>query len=229
MENRQMTKEQLTRAAIIRWVAFMLVMGLILFGIAGSIAYWQAWIYLGILGGLSFLVGIYLIKNDPALLERRMHMKEREAVQKKIIFSSFLYIGFLFILPALNFRFGWTLTPVWAVLIGDILIVFGYSIFYRVLRENSYASRVIEVEHGQKVIDSGPYARIRHPMYTGVILIYAFTPLALGCWWLVLPALSIIPILAVRIRNEEQVLLRDLPGYGDYLKKVKYRLVPQVW
>ena len=132
-------------------------------------------------------------------------------------------------LPALNFRFGWSVTPVWAVIAGDIIIVLGFWIFYRVLRENSFASRVIEVEQGQKVIDSGPYAQVRHPMYLGVTLIYAFTPLALGFWWMVLPALSIIPILAVRIRNEEEVLARDLPGYGEYLQKVKYRLLPGVW
>jgi len=229
MEPKPMTRAELTKIAIVRLAGFFLVMGLILFGTAGSLAYWQAWIYLLILGGLALLVGIYLIRNDPALLERRMRMKEREAVQKKIVFSSFLYIGLLFVLPALNFRFGWSVTPVWAVIAGDIFILFGYWIFYRVLRENSYASRLIEVEQGQRVIESGPYASVRHPMYQGVILIYAFTPLALGCWWMVLPALSIIPILAVRIRNEEEVLARDLPGYSEYLTKVKYRLLPGVW
>jgi len=229
MESKHMSRKQLVLAALARLVGFFLVMGLILFGTAGSLQYWQAWIYLLMLGGLATLVGIYLIRNDPALFERRMRMKERETVQKKIILSSFLYIGLLFILPALNFRFGWTITPVWAVIFGDILIAIGYWVFYRVLRENSFASRVIEVEQGQNVIDSGPYASVRHPMYQGVILIYAFTPLALGCWWMVLPALSIVPILAIRLRNEEEVLSRDLPGYEMYLQKVKYRLVPGVW
>jgi protein-S-isoprenylcysteine O-methyltransferase Ste14 len=229
MENQHMSRKQLVLAGLARLAGFFIVMGLILFGIAGSLQFWQAWIYLLMLGGLATLVGIYLIRNDPALFERRMRGKEREAVQRKIVFSSSLYIGMLFILPALNFRFGWTVTPVWAVILGDILIVIGYWIFYRVLRENSYASRVIEVEQGQKVIDSGPYASVRHPMYLGVILIYAFTPLALGCWWMVLPALSIIPILAARMRNEEMVLARDLPGYSEYLQKVKYRLLPGVW
>jgi protein-S-isoprenylcysteine O-methyltransferase Ste14 len=229
MESTHMSQKQLVLAALVRLAGFFLVMGLILFGTAGSLQYWQAWIYLITLGGLVTVTGVYLIRNDPALFERRMRMKERESVQKKIIFSSFLYIGLLFILPALNFRFEWTITPVWVVILGDILIAIGYSIFHRVLRENSFASRVIEVEQGQKVIDSGPYASVRHPMYQGVILIYAFTPLALGCWWMVLPALSIIPILAARIRNEEMVLARDLPGYTEYLEKVKYRLLPGVW
>lgn len=229
MESTHMSRKQLVLAALARLVGFFIVMGLILFGTAGSLYYWQAWIYLLTLGGLVTVTGVYLIRNDPALFERRMRMKERETVQKKIILSSFLYIGLLFILPALNFRFGWTVTPVWVVILGDILIAIGYRGFYLVLRENSFASRVIEVEQGQKVISSGPYAKVRHPMYQGVILIYAFTPLALGCWWMVLPALSIIPILAIRIRNEEEVLARDLPGYDAYLQKVKYRLMPRVW
>jgi protein-S-isoprenylcysteine O-methyltransferase Ste14 len=229
MENRHMTKKQLIRAALVRLASFMLVMGLLLFGIAGSFQYWQAWLYLGLLVGLVTLTGAYLLRNDPALLERRMRMREREEVQKKIVFSSFFYIGLLFIVPALNFRFGWSVTPVWAVFLGDVLIAIGYWVFYLTLRENSYASRIIEVAKEQKVIDTGPYASIRHPMYLGVILIYSFTPLALGCWWMVLPALTIVPILAIRLRNEEQVLARDLPGYGEYLRKVKYRLVPGVW
>jgi protein-S-isoprenylcysteine O-methyltransferase Ste14 len=229
MENRQMTQKQLLRAALARLAGFFLVMGLLLFGTAGSFQYWQAWLYLGLLGGLVILTGAYLLRNDPALLERRMRMKEREAVQKKIVISSFFYIGLLFIVPALNFRFGWSVTPVWAVILGDVIIAIGYWVFYLVLRENSYASRIIEVAKEQKVINTGPYASVRHPMYLGVILIYAFTPLALGCWWMVLPALSIIPILAVRMRNEEAVLARDLPGYSDYLAKVKYRLLPAVW
>ena len=180
MENRHMTKKQLAKAAISRMVGFFIVMGLILFGIAGSLAYWQAWIYLLLLGGLTTLMGIYLIQNDPALFERRMRMRERETVQKKIIFSSFLYISFLFILPALNFRFGWSTTPVWAVIMGDLIIMLGYGIFYRVMRENSFASRVIEVEQGQKVIDSGPYARVRHPMYVSCDLDLCLHPPGAG-------------------------------------------------
>jgi protein-S-isoprenylcysteine O-methyltransferase Ste14 len=229
MENRHLTNKQLVRAAITRLVGFILVMGLILFGTAGSFAYWQAWIYIVLLSVLVLWTGVYLIRNDPALLERRMRMKEKQAVQKKVVLLSFIYIGLLFVLPGLNFRFGWSVTPIWAVIAGDLVIVLGYLLLHRVLVTNSFASRVIEVEQGQRVIDSGPYARIRHPMYTSVILVYLATPVALGFWWMVLPGLVIIPMLAVRIRNEEQVLARDLPGYDEYLKKVKNRLVPGVW
>jgi protein-S-isoprenylcysteine O-methyltransferase Ste14 len=229
MENRQMTKEQLARAAILRLLGFILVMGLLLFGSAGSFYYWQAWVFLILLGGLAFFTGLYLIRNDPVLLERRMRYKERQVVQKNVVLSGFVYIGLLFILPGLNYRFGWSETPVWAVILADIIIAIGYLLLYRVLRENSYASRVIEVADGQKVISSGPYAHVRHPMYLSVILIYLATPVALGFWWVTLPGLAIIPLLATRMRNEEAILSNDLPGYGDYLKKVKYRLVPRVW
>lgn len=229
MESKTMASAALTRAVIARLVGFIVVMGLILFGTAGSFAYWQAWIYIVLLSVLVLWTGVYLIRNDPALLERRMRMKEKQAVQKKVVLLSFIYIGLLFVLPGLNFRFGWSVTPVWAVIAGDLVIVLGYLLLHRVLVTNSFASRVIEVEQGQRVIDSGPYARIRHPMYTSVILVYLATPVALGFWWMVLPGLVIIPMLAVRIRNEEEVLTRDLPGYSDYLAKVKYRLVPGVW
>jgi protein-S-isoprenylcysteine O-methyltransferase Ste14 len=229
MEGKSMTRSQITRAVIARLAGFILVMGLILFGTAGSFAYWQAWIYIALLSILVLWTGIYLIRNDPALLERRMRMKEKQAVQKNVVLLSFIYIGLLFVLPGLNFRFGWSVTPVWAVAAGDVVIVVGYLLLHRVLKENTFASRVIEVEQGQKVIDSGPYARIRHPMYTSVITVYLATPVALGFWWMILPGLVIIPMLAVRIRNEEEVLSRDLPGYEAYLQKVKYRLMPGVW
>jgi len=229
MENRQMTKKQLARAAILRLLGFILVMGLLLFGSAGSFYYWQAWVFLILLGGLAFFTGLYLIRNDPVLLERRMRYKERQVVQKNVVLTGFVYIGLLFILPGLNYRFGWSETPLWAVILADIIIAIGYMLLYRVLRENSYASRVIEVAEGQKVISSGPYAHVRHPMYLSVILIYLATPVALGFWWVTLPGLAIIPLLATRMRNEEAVLSNDLPGYSDYLKKVKYRLVPRVW
>jgi protein-S-isoprenylcysteine O-methyltransferase Ste14 len=229
MENRQMTKKQLARAAILRLLGFIFVMGLLLFGSAGSFYYWQAWVFLILLGGLAFFTGLYLIRNDPVLLERRMRYKERQVVQKNVVLTGFVYIGLLFILPGLNYRFGWSETPLWAVILADIIIAIGYMLLYRVLRENSYASRVIEVAEGQKVISSGPYAHVRHPMYLSVILIYLATPVALGFWWVTLPGLAIIPLLATRMRNEEAVLSNDLPGYSDYLKKVKYRLVPRVW
>lgn len=229
MEGTHLTQAQLIRISIVRIGGFIFLMGLILFGSVGSFAYWQAWIYILLWLGVAALTAVYLIRNDPALLERRMRMKERQTVQKKVILSSLSFIVIFFILPGLNYRFGWSVTPLWAVIAANLTIILGYWLISLVFMENSFASRVIEVEQGQKVIDTGPYARVRHPMYSGVILIYLATPVALGFWWMVLPGLVIFPILAVRIRNEEETLARELPGYREYLERVRYRLLPGVW
>ena len=156
-------------------------------------------------------------------------MREREKAQKRIISFSWLWFLLAFLLPGLDHRFGWSNVPVGVVLLAGLLVLLGYGLVFWVFRANSYASRVIEVAQGQQVIDSGPYAIIRHPMYIGSIVLYIFSPLALGSWWAMIPALPIIPILVLRILNEEKLLVKDLPGYEAYLKKVKYRMLPGVW
>jgi protein-S-isoprenylcysteine O-methyltransferase Ste14 len=175
------------------------------------------------------LVLIYLLKNDPGLLERRMKMREREAEQKLIVKLSYFHFLLAFLLPGFDKRFGWSNVPAGAVVIADILVLLGYGTFFLVLRENRYASRIIEVEQGQKVISSGPYAMVRHPMYLGLLLLYIFSPLALGSYWAMIPAILIIPIIVARIRNEESVLARDLGGYQEYMQKIRYRLIPGIW
>jgi protein-S-isoprenylcysteine O-methyltransferase Ste14 len=143
---------------------------------------------------------------------------------------STLWFGLGYLIPGLDRRFGWSHVPAWLVVTSLILVLAGYIMIFFVFRENSYASRVVEVEKGQKVIDTGPYAVVRHPMYTAFIILTAFTPLALGSYWAVLPMWMIIPILTVlRIPNEEEVLKRALPGYAEYMQKVKYRLLPGIW
>ncbi len=134
MEGKRMMRRQIIRTSIVRVAGFISLMGLILFGTAGSFAYWQAWIYIALLSVLVLWTGVYLIRNDPSLLERRMRMKEKQAVQKKVVLLSFIYIGLLFVLPGLNFRFGWSITPVWAVIAGDAVIVLGYLLLHRVLK-----------------------------------------------------------------------------------------------
>jgi protein-S-isoprenylcysteine O-methyltransferase Ste14 len=191
--------------------------------------YWQAWLYLLILYIPMFFVLYYLLKNDPALLQRRMRMREKESVQRRIIVLSLVYFLVAFTLPGLDVRFGWSNVPAWVSLVADVLVFIGYMTFVWVLTINSYLSRVVEVEAGQKVVSSGPYAIVRHPMYAGISLMYIATPVALGSFWALIPAVFIVPILVVRLRNEEQVLLRDLPGYAEYTRKVKYRLVPGIW
>jgi len=196
---------------------------------AGKWDYWQGWLYLLILYIPMFFVLYYLLKNDPALLQRRMRMREKESVQRRIIVLSLVYFLVAFTLPGLDVRFGWSNVPSWVSLVADVLVLTGYMTFVWVLTINSYLSRVVEVEAGQKVVTAGPYAIVRHPMYAGISLMYIASPVALGSFWALIPAVFIVPILVARLRNEEQVLRRDLPGYAEYTQKVKYRLLPGIW
>ena len=206
-----------------------ILVGLFLFVPAGSLYYWQAWIYCGVIFIPAFFVVQYFLKKDPELLERRMRMKEKEEKQKSIIkFAAIIsFIGF--IIPGLDYRYHWSNVPVLLVIISNIIVLLGYIFVFFVLRENSYASRIIEVENGQKVITTGPYAIVRHPMYLGVLLMYLFTPLALGSYWALIFFLPFLPIIVFRLLNEEEVLLRELPGYEEYCQKTRYHLVPFIW
>ena len=158
-----------------------------------------------------------------------MRTREREPEQQRIIALSAPILLLAFLIPGFDHRFGWSNVPVWGVLAADFIVLLGYGLFFLVLRENRYASRVIEVEQEQQVIRSGPYARVRHPMYLGILVFYLASPLALGSYWAMLPALLNIPILVARIRNEESVLVRDLKGYQDYMQQTRYRLIPGIW
>ena len=155
--------------------------------------------------------------------------REQQAPQKLVIKLSFLWFFLVFILPGFDLRFGWSDVPIAAVLAADVLVMIGYAVILRVFQENRYASRVVEVADDQPVIQSGPYAIVRHPMYFGTALMYLATPVALGSWWALLPALLIVPILVLRILNEETVLAEQLPGYREYMQKIRYRLIPGVW
>lgn len=196
---------------------------------AGTWNYWEAWVYLAVVLIPMSLVLVYLLRNNPALLERRMHLREKETEQVWIVAVSVIYYLFVFLLPGLDRRFGWSDPPVALIVAAQAVVLLSYGLVFLVFRENSYASRVVEVEEQQTVISTGPYAVVRHPMYVGVILMFVFSPLALGSTWATAPALLIVPILAARIRNEESVLVRDLPGYAAYMQQVKYRLLPGVW
>jgi protein-S-isoprenylcysteine O-methyltransferase Ste14 len=207
----------------------MLVLLAMFFLPAGTFAYWEAWLYLAILLVPMLLVLAYLLKNDPELLVRRLKMREREAEQRLIIKLSYFYFLITFLLPGFDHRFGWSEVPGVVVVFADVVVLLGYGMFFLVLRENRYASRIIEIAPEQQVISRGPYALVRHPMYLGVMLMYVFSPLALGSYWAMIPAIGIIPLLVARIRNEESVLARELKGYSDYIQKTRYRLMPGIW
>ncbi len=225
----QVSRGEMIKMVVIRLVIAIPLLFAIIFVPAGTLAYWEGWLYLTILLIPMFFVMGYLFKNAPDLLVRRMKVREREAEQSRIVALSTVLFLIAFILPGLDYRFGWSDVPVPVVIFSDILVLLGYGFVFMVFRENQYAARVVEVEEEQKVIDTGPYAVVRHPMYMGVLVMYIFSPLALGSYWAVLPMLLMIPILVARLRNEETILVRDLPGYAAYMQRTKYRLMPGVW
>lgn len=222
-------KHRLLLRALGRLISGAGIVGLVIFLTAGTVRYWQAWVYLSILFGLVTAVMIYLYVKDPDLLERRMRTKERERPQQRLrmLFTPILLA--IWIVPGFDIRWGWSSVPAAVVIAADIMFLLSYFLFFLVLRSNSYAARTIEVEREQGVITTGPYAVVRHPMYSAVLMIYLASPPALGSYWALLAALPLPFVLALRIRNEEEVLVRDLPGYEAYRQKTKYRLVPYVW
>lgn len=229
MDNNRTSQSTLARQVYGRASLGVLGLCLIFFVPAGTLAYWQAWVFMAILLLPMFVVFRYLLKHNPQLLERRMQFREKEVAQQQIIKLSYVYFFVTFLLPGFDRRWGWSNVPPLVVVLADLVVILGYGLFFMVLAENQYAARTIQVETEQKVISSGPYAYVRHPMYLGVMLIYLAAPLALGSYWALLPALLIIPLLVARINNEEEVLLRELKGYREYQQTTRHRLLPNVW
>ena len=227
--DKQINLNTLIKKVILRFGMFIVIMGLLFFLPAGTLRYWEAWVYMAILVTPMIIFLFYIIKHDPDLLERRMRTKEKETEQKTITkIGSFIFI-LIYLIPGFDQRYGWSSVPVEIIIIADIIVLGGYLLFVRVLLENSYASRIVEVERQQKVITTGPYKIVRHPMYSAVLLMYSFGPLALGSYWAMIGSVLLILILIARINNEEKVLSRELEGYQNYLDKTKYRLVPGIW
>jgi protein-S-isoprenylcysteine O-methyltransferase Ste14 len=209
-----------------------LVMAGLLFALAGTLDYWQAWTFLAVYFAWSLVITLYLMKKDPELLQRRMRggpTAEKETVQKIIMsFTSLGFIGLL-VIPALDHRFDWSQVPPYAVLAGDGLVVFGWLVIFFVLRENTFSSAIIELAPDQTVISTGPYAVVRHPMYAGALVMLFGMPIALGSKWGVLVTVATTPMLIWRLLDEEKFLAKNLPGYAEYQSSVRYRLVPGVW
>ena len=217
------------------WLALAVlavVMGLLLFVPAGTVHYWQAWVYLSIFTGASVLTTLYLMRRDPALLERRMSggpMAEKQPAQKFIMLCTSIGFIALLVVPAFDHRFGWSAVPLGGVVAGDALVAIGFYLISLVYRENTFASATIEVAENQKVISTGPYAIVRHPMYASASLYLLGTPLALGSYWGLVPFVAMMPFLIWRLLDEERFLARNLLGYTEYQKQVRHRLLPLVW
>ncbi|HEY7972471.1 MAG TPA: isoprenylcysteine carboxylmethyltransferase family protein [Xanthobacteraceae bacterium] len=217
----------------IGWLLVLLVvMGAVLFVSAWTFNYWQAWVFLSVFGLSSLAVTVYLMKNDPKLLERRMHggpTAEKELSQKIIMSAASIGFAAILIVPALDHRWHWSAVPPYAVIAGNILIVLGWTIILFVFRENTFTSATIEVAADQRVVSTGPYAVVRHPMYSGSLLYFLGIPIALGSWWGLLVGILMMPVFVLRLFDEEKLLARNLLGYSEYMVRVKYRLVPFVW
>jgi protein-S-isoprenylcysteine O-methyltransferase Ste14 len=222
----------LTIKALRALVLLVMVMAALLFIAAGTLDYWQAWTFLAVYFALSVAITLYLVKKDPALLQRRMSggpFAEKETAQKIIMsFASLGFIGLL-VVPALDRRFGWSQMPSSVALAGDGLMALGWLAIFFVFRENSFTSATIELAPDQRVISTGPYALVRHPMYAGALVMLLGIPIALGSWWGALVIVAIMPALIWRLIDEERFLARNLPGYVAYQQRVRYRLIPRVW
>jgi protein-S-isoprenylcysteine O-methyltransferase Ste14 len=217
------------------WLAALglaVVMGLLLFVPAGTVRYWQAWAYLIVYFAASGLITLYLMKNDPALLNRRMSggpMAEKEKTQKIVMLVASTGFIATLVLPALDYRLKWSSVPLYAIVAGDILTALWFCMMFLVFKENTFTSATIEIAANQKVISTGPYAYVRHPMYAGGVLLFLGTPLALGSYWGLLAFAVVLPAFIWRLLDEEKFLAKNLPGYVDYCTKVRWRLIPGVY
>ncbi len=223
-----MDKDLLIKA-LTKFLLGVIVLGLLLFLPAGSLHYWQGWLLMGILFVPMAVAGIVMMAKNPELLRKRLNSKEKEAEQKSVVAMSGMLFVAAFVLAGLNWRYGWWVLPDWVVWASAFLFLASYLLYAEVLRENTYLSRTVEVQDNQKVIDTGLYGIVRHPMYMATTVMFLTMPLVLGSPISFLVMLGYIPVIARRIVNEEDVLEKGLEGYQDYKKKVRYKMIPFLW
>jgi protein-S-isoprenylcysteine O-methyltransferase Ste14 len=222
-------KRQLIIKSLTRFISGILIISALLFVPAGSIKFWNAWIFMGVLFIPMLFVIVYLVFRDPELLFKRMNTNEKEKTQKKVVLLTSIIFLSAFIISGLDYRFHWSSIPFLIVILSAIIVLTGYILFFIVMRQNSYASRVVEIQEKQKVINTGLYGIVRHPMYSAAILIFMFMPLVLGSFYALIP-LIIFPFqMSTRMKNEEQLLEKELDGYIEYKKNIKYKIIPFVW
>ena len=215
--------------AMIKFFSGLIIVGILIFLPAGTFAFWQGWLMMGILFVPMFCAGIFMMIKNPTLLAKRLNVKEQQAEQKEVIlFSGIMFLA-VFILAGLNHRFSWIVLPDFISYVAGTVFLLGYVIYAEVLRENTYLSRTIEVQEGQHVVDSGLYGIVRHPMYMTTVLLFLSMPLVLGSIISFVIMLAYFPIIAKRIKNEEQLLERELKGYAQYKSRVKYKVIPFIW
>ena len=215
--------------AIIKFILGILITGILLFVPANTINYWNGWLLMGLLFVPMFIVGIIMMIKSPELLRKRLNVKEKENKQKQVVLLSGLMFLIGFVIAGLNYRYVWTTIPNYIVTISSVIFIIAYIIYAEVLRENAYLSRTVEVEENQKVIDTKMYGIVRHPMYAATVLMFLSMPLILGSIISFVIFLVYPFIINKRIKNEEEMLEKELAGYSDYKKKVKYKMIPFIW
>jgi protein-S-isoprenylcysteine O-methyltransferase Ste14 len=228
----QHATQSLGRRAFTATAKFLVVLALLIFLPAGSIRYWQGWLFWVNFAVCCFAFTPYFLKHDPALLERRLRAgpaAEREPTQKRIQTFASIFVSAIFVVSAFDYRMGWSSVPTSVVVFGNVLVAIGFWLIFWVFRANSFASSTIELSAGQRVIDTGPYALVRHPMYAAAMVLFLGVPLALGSYWGLLILLPLAAVLVIRLLDEEIFLGRSLPGYAEYCAKVRYRLIPGLW
>lgn len=216
-------------SAMLKFFCGLVLVGLLLFLPAGSFAYRQGWLLIGILFVPMFAAGLMMMAKSPELLRKRLNAREQQGEQKRVIAWSGLMFIAAFVLAGLSFRFQWLMLPPAVCWVAAGIFLLAYLVYAEVLRENAYLSRTIEVQENQKVIDTGLYGIVRHPMYAATLLLFLSMPLVLGSVLSFAVMLLYLPLIVRRIRNEEEVLEQGLEGYGDYMRRVKYRLIPGIW
>ena len=212
--------------ALAKYVVGLAIVMALLFIPAGTLSYWQAWLFIGILFIPMLIVGIVLISHNPELLRKRLDAKEKEGEQKSVVAMSSLLFLAMFVIAGLNYRLGWWILPEWLVITGAILFLLGYAMYAEVMRENVWLSRTVEVQNNQQVVDTGLYGIVRHPMYSATLILFLTMPLVLASPWSFVIMLLYVPVVVKRIHNEEMVLKQELGGYKEYIQRIRYRLIP---
>ncbi len=215
--------------AITKFTCGLLLVGLLIFLPAGTLAYTYGWLLVGLLFVPMLIAGFVMLFKSPEFLKKRLDAKEKQGKQKGVVALSGLMFIAGFVVAGLDFRFGWSNMPAWVVITAAVLFLVAYALYAEVMRENAYLSRTVKVEEGQTVVDTGLYGIVRHPMYAVTILLFLMIPLVLGSWYALIAFVFYPAIIIVRLKDEEVLLTRELPGYAAYKQKVKYRIIPFIW
>ena len=220
---------KLLMEALIKFTCGLLLVGLLIFLPAGTLRYTYGWLLVALLFVPMLIAGFVMLKKSPEFLKKRLDAKEKQAAQKGVLaFSGLMFVAG-FVVAGLDFRFGWSNMPTWMIITASVLFLVAYALYAEVMRENAYLSRTIRVEEGQTVVDTGLYGIVRHPMYAVTILLFLMIPLILGSWYALIAFAFYPAIIIVRLKDEEALLTKELPGYEEYKQKVKYRIIPFIW